>query len=82
MSRRSGAERFDMPRFRADVIAHIDRWNMSIRSLAEACECSDNALMPWLRGDRLAVGLFVAVALADVCDLSLDTYRAELAEAA
>lgn len=71
----SSVEVFDMPRFRADVIAHIDRWNMPARRVAEACGVSDNAIYPWLRGTRDTIGLFVACALADVCDLSLDKYR-------
>jgi hypothetical protein len=74
VSRRSSRTVFDAAKFRADVIAYMDRWHLSGRAL---CACTDlgiSTLGTFLRGES-ETSLLLACELADVCDLSLDTYR-------
>lgn len=75
MSYRTSRPVFDSARFRADVVAYMQRWHLSGRRLAASGAVGQRAVAYFLRGDT-EPSLLVACALADICDLSLNTYRA------
>jgi hypothetical protein len=66
---------FDCDAFRHAVESHLRRWNISRTTLAELADVDGTAVFLFLNGQRPTPSLLMVLALADVCDLSVDRYR-------
>jgi transcriptional regulator with XRE-family HTH domain len=74
MTNRDAQAVFDGQAFLQAVYDYLGRSNISRRQLLTDAGLDIASGLQVLRGDRMP-SLLVACALADVCDLSLDTYR-------